>query len=97
MIGVKSDRRAQRAFRSIRLAFLVLFLVASTVLGLLHLFSPDTKPVGVDALDPFGGIESAFTLIATGSMLSKIAWSSFILLFATLATAIVFRRVFSDN
>ena len=97
MVGVKSDRRAQRTFRSIRLVFLVLFLATSTVLGILHLFSPGTKPVGVDALDPFGGIESAFTLIATGSMLSKIAWSSFILLFATLASAIVFRRVFCGN
>jgi polyferredoxin len=94
MIGVKSDKRARLAFKGIRLAFLVLFLAASTVLGILHLFSPGAKPVGVDALDPFGGIESAFTLIATGSMLGKIAWSSFILLFATIVTALVFRRVF---
>jgi polyferredoxin len=27
-------------------------------------------------------------------MVAKIAWSSFILLFATIATALVFRRVF---
>jgi polyferredoxin len=94
MTGAKSDRHAQRVFRRIRLGFLVLFLAASTGLGILHLFAPGTKPVGVDALDPFGGIESAFSLIATGAMLSKIAWSSFILLFATIVTALVFRRVF---
>lgn len=94
MVGAKSDKRAQRTFRAVRLAFLVLFLVVSTVLGLLHQFAPGTKPVGVDALDPFGGIESAFALIFTGTMLAKIAWSSFILLFATLAGALVFRRTF---
>jgi NAD-dependent dihydropyrimidine dehydrogenase PreA subunit len=45
-------------------------------------------------LCPFGGIEGAFTLILTGSLLVKIAWSSFILLAATIVVALVFRRVF---
>jgi polyferredoxin len=94
MVGARSDKRAQRAFRAIRLAFLVVFLVVSTTLGLLHQFAPGTKPASVDALDPFGGIESAFSLVFTGTMLAKIAWSSFVLLFATLAVALVFRRAF---
>ena len=94
MAGEKSDRRSQRIFRGVRLGFLVFFLVAATAAGILHQFAPVTKPVGVDALCPFGGIEAAFTLVMTGSLLAKIAWSSFILLAATIAVALVFRRVF---
>jgi len=90
----KSDKRAQRFFRRLRLTFLIVFLMLSTALGILHQYSQATKPVGVDALDPFGGIESAITLIVSGKMLAKIAWSSFILLFATLIAALLFRRVF---
>jgi polyferredoxin len=94
MVGEKSDKKSQRTFRAARLAFLFLFLAASTVLGILHQFLPGTKPAGVDALDPFGGIESAITVALTGSLVAKIAWSSFILLLATIVVALVFRRVF---
>jgi polyferredoxin len=94
MTGEKSDKRAQRVFRGVRLGFLVFFLVLATAAGILHQFAPVTKPVGVDALCPFGGIEAAFTLALTGSLLAKIAWSSFILLAATIVVALVFRRVF---
>jgi polyferredoxin len=94
MSYAKSDRAAQRRFRALRLSFLVFFLVLSTALGILHQHSTALRPVGVDALDPFGGIESAITLAVTGQMLQRIAWSSFILLFATIAAALVFRRVF---
>lgn len=55
------------------------------------------RPVGVDALCPFGGIESAITLVFTGSMLERVAWSSFILLLATLIIALVFRRSFCGH
>lgn len=34
----------------------------------------------MDAFCPFGGIESALSLVTTGRMLSRIAWSSFTLL-----------------
>jgi len=94
MAGEKSDKRSQRIFRGVRLGFLFFFLVAATAAGILHQFAPVTKPVGVDALCPFGGIEAAFTLVMTGSLLAKIAWSSFILLAATIVVALVFRRVF---
>ena len=90
----KSDKKSQKLFRILRLVFLGFFLIASTLLGILHQYSTAMRPVSVDALDPFGGIESALTLIATGKMLEKIAWSSFILLFATILAALVFRRVF---
>jgi polyferredoxin len=90
----KSDRRAQKRFRALRTAFLVFFLLLSTVLGILHQFPPVIRPVGVDALDPFGAIESALSVLVSGKLLQYIAWSSFILLLATLIAALVFRRVF---
>ena len=45
----------------------------------------------------FGGIESAFSLIFTGKMLQRVAWSSFFLLLATLIVAFLFRRSFCGN
>jgi polyferredoxin len=76
----------------------VLFLVlaAATSAGLLHQFA-GIKPASVDALCPFGGLESAWSLIVSGSLLAKIAWSSFILLGATLLSALVLRRSFCGN
>lgn len=94
MASEKSDKRSQRIFRRVRLGVLVFSLAAATTLSILHQYVTGTKPVGVDALCPFGGIEAAFTLVMTGSLLAKIAWSSFILLFGTVVVALVFRRVF---
>ncbi|WP_455383563.1 4Fe-4S binding protein, partial [Salinispira pacifica] len=90
----KSDRKAQRKFRALRLAVLILMLALSTALGILHQASPSMRPVGVDALDPFGGIESAISLATTGELVEKIAWTSFVLLGATILAAVLFRRVF---
>jgi ferredoxin len=72
-------------------------LAASTALGLLHQRVGTRPPVGVDALCPFGGVESLWTLIATGAMIRRIAWSSFLLLAAVIATSLLFRRSFCGN
>lgn len=77
-----------------RLLVLVIILILSTIIGLLHQFAPSIKTVGVDALCPFGAIESAYTLITLGSYLPKIVLSSLILLTGVLVVAIVFRRSF---
>ncbi len=85
----------QRSARMLRLVVLLVILAISTVIGILHQIMPFGKaPVGVDALCPFGAIESAFTLIASGAMLQRIAVSSFILLAAVIITALIFRRAF---
>jgi polyferredoxin len=63
----------------------------------MHQFSKGWVPPGVDAFCPFGGIESAFSLIATGTMLRRIAWSSFTLLLAVILVAVLFRRSFCGN
>ncbi|MFC1534905.1 4Fe-4S binding protein [Thermodesulfobacteriota bacterium] len=93
----KSDKKNQRRNRAIRLIIVLFVLILSTVVGLLHQYPVGFRPVSVDAFCPFGGIESAFTLITTGVMIKRIAWSSFILLFATLIVAILFRRSFCGN
>lgn len=90
----KSDKIAQRKSRTVRLLVLIIVLLISTTLGLMHQFSKGWVPAGVDAFCPFGGIESAFSLIFTGTMLKRIAWSSFTLLFVTILIAVLFRRSF---
>ncbi|MHB9129670.1 MAG: 4Fe-4S binding protein [Armatimonadota bacterium] len=86
---------AQRRLRILRFTVLLVILAISTTLGILHQLLPFGKaPVGVDALCPFGGIEAAYTLIATGQLLQRVAISSFILLVAVLVTALIFRRGF---
>jgi len=94
---VKSDSLTQKRNRSFRIVILILVLVFSTALGILHQHPIGWKPAGVDAFCPFGGIESAFSLVTTGTMLSRIAWSSFTLLGAVLLLAVLFRRSFCGN
>ncbi len=94
MANEKSDRQAQKRFRATRTVVLVFFLVLSTVLGIMHQYSAALKPIGVDALDPFGAIESTLSVLVSGNLLEKISWTSFVLLLATLIAAVVFRRVF---
>lgn len=97
MAIVKNDPKIRKRNRSIRWAVLLAVLILSTVMGLLHQYPLGVKTVTVDALCPFGGIESAVTLIFTGVMLERIAWSSFILLFETIIVALLFRRSFCGN
>jgi polyferredoxin len=97
MSELKLYRARRRQVKAWRLAVLVVLLVAATTLGCLHQLNLARRPVGVDALCPFGGVESAITLVATGAMIQRIAWSSFILLLATLLIALVFRRSFCGH
>jgi len=92
----KSDAKVRSTAKTVRMTILVLILALSTALGILHQVS-GVKPVSVDALCPFGGIESAWSVISSGTLLAKVAWSSFILLGATLLAAILFRRAFCGN
>jgi len=93
-VADNSGLKQKNRLRQVRMAVLILVLTVSTVLGLMHQFVPSGGPVGVDALCPFGGLESAFTLIFTGAMIKRVALSSFILLIVTIVLALVFRRSF---
>lgn len=88
----KSDRPAQRRNRAVRLIVLAAGLVIITVIGLAHRFG--VQVVGVDALCPFGGIETFWTLVTQATLVQRVAASSVVLLVAVLLTAVVFRRSF---
>ncbi len=91
-IGGRSDRSAQKTSRSIRLAVLGVGLAIITAIGIAH--QNGVPVVGVDALCPFGGIETLWALVASATLIQRIAASSMILLVVVLATALVFRRAF---
>ncbi len=90
--AAKSDRAAQRRNRTIRLVVLGISLAFITVVGTMHRFG--VKVVGVDALCPFGGIETLWALITTATLVQRVAASSVILLVSIVAIAFVFRRSF---
>lgn len=73
-------------------------LLAVTVLGILHqVLKGGAVPVGVDALCPFGALESAWAWISSGNLLPKIAVSSGLLWLATGVSLLAFRRSFCGN
>ncbi|MDP1795066.1 MAG: 4Fe-4S binding protein, partial [Acidimicrobiales bacterium] len=88
----KSDRAAQRRSRTVRLVVLALGLVIVTAIGTAHRFG--VPVVGVDALCPFGGIETFWSMIVSAQLVERIVVSSVILMGIVLVTAIVFRRSF---
>ena len=87
----KSRKKTNRAFRLIVLTFV---LILTTIIGLMHQFSKGFVPVSIDALCPFGAIESAYLLATKGNMLQRVDWSNFILLFSVLLVALLLKRAF---
>jgi len=84
-----------KGIRLIRFIILFLILVLITVMGRLHQIIKIYPPV--DAFCPFGGLESAWALIRYQGILKRVALSSFILLFASIGSAFIFRRSFCGN
>jgi len=89
----KSDRGKQKRNRAIRLAVLTIGLVIITVLGYGHQQGWG-KVAGVDALCPFGGIETLWSLIISATFLQRVAASAVVLLAIVVIIAVVFRRSF---
>lgn len=89
----RNDRRSQRTSRRVRLGVLAGVLVAITAIGIGHQ-NGIAKVVGVDALCPFGGIESLYSLLANGTLIQRVSVSSVILLIGVVLTALLFRRAF---
>lgn len=91
----RTDRAAQRRSRVIRRSVLGFVLVLMTTLVTAHQYvSGSAKPVGVDALCPFGGIETIFTLISGAGFIEKTAASAVVLLVGMIVLALIFRRSF---
>ncbi len=93
----KNDVKKRKRALLIRGIVLAAVLVFMTTVGILHQVGGATKPAGVDALCPFGAIESAYRVITEGRLVSRIAWSSFALFAAVLISAFLFRRSFCGN
>ncbi len=89
----RNDPAGRRRNRLIRLGVLALGLVTITGIGIAHQYGA-LKPVGVDALCPFGGVETFWSLITAGGYVQRIAASSVVLLGIVLVTALLFRRAF---
>jgi ferredoxin len=95
MNHVKTDKVRQSRHRIVRWVVLGLVTVLLAVVGFLHQHPlPGIMPPGVDALCPFGGLESLWALLASGGMLQRVAASAFILLVASIGITILFRRAF---
>lgn len=84
----------RRAAHIVRWAVLSTVLAAMTTLGVLHQQAGIGRPVGVDALCPFGGLESMWSLVSNGTLVRRAALSSVLLLGTTIAVALMFRRAF---
>jgi len=79
----------------IRWSVLGVVLVGMTAIVAAHQFVAGAgKPVGVDALCPFGGVETLFSLIAGAGFIEKTAASAVVLLVGMLGMALVMRRSF---
>ncbi len=94
MSEVSQQRADRQRFRVVRWVVLLSVLVISTALGLLHQMAPELRVVSVDALCPFGGIESLWAVLSGGDLLKRIAVGSFVLLGASVGLNLLFGRAF---
>ena len=91
----KTDKLEQRKSRRVRLAVLAAFLLVATGLSIAHQYvSGFAKPVGVDALCPFGGLETLYSLLLGGTFVKNLAASSVVLLLGAIVASLVWRRSF---
>ncbi len=77
-----------------RYSILIIILLAFTGLAINHFILGGGQSPSVDALCPFGGIESAYTYATTGNLVPRIMLSSMILAIGVLLSVIIFRRGF---
>lgn len=92
----RTDAAAQKRSRLVRRIILAATLVFATGMAIGHQYSGALgfKPVGVDGLCPFGGLETLYSLFAGGTLLRRVAMSSVVLLVGSVLLALVFRRSF---
>lgn len=76
-----------------RYIILSIFFAIIVFISLKH-FIIGTSSATIDAVCPFGGLESVYTWIITGKFVPRIMISSVILLFALVITTIIFRKGF---
>ncbi len=91
----RADKRAQRRARILRWVILGVVLVGMTALITAHHnVRGVSRPAGVDALCPFGGVETLYSLLTGGDYVRRTAAASVILLVGMVAMALAYRRSF---
>ncbi|MBI9106362.1 MAG: 4Fe-4S binding protein [Spirochaetales bacterium] len=80
-------------FRLLILAAFVIFITYQAYMHQVKGGGPDGAP-SIHALCPYGGLESLYTLFASGELIDKIYLGTMALFIITVITAIVFRRGF---
>ena len=91
----RTDRAEQKRSRTIRWGVLGGVLIAITAIATAHQYVNGAgKPVPVDAVCPFGGIETLWSVISGAGFIDKTAASAVVLLVGMLAMALVMRRSF---
>lgn len=78
----------------IRWVLLALFLVLITVQSYLHQINGGGVSPSIHALCPYGGLESLYSIIFSGTFIQKIFLGTMTLLVLTLLLSIIFRRSF---
>lgn len=91
----KTDRVGQKRSRWVRWGVLGTVFVAITGIVTAHQYiNGSGKPPSVDALCPFGGIETLLSVVSGAGFIEKTAASGIVLLVGMVVLALVFRRSF---
>jgi len=90
----RTDRATRERSRIVRWVVLGAVLIFMTGITVAHQYINVAKPAGVDALCPFGGLETLFTFVSGGTFIKKTAMSALVLFAGTIGVALVFRRSF---
>lgn len=91
----RTERSVRRRARVIRWIVVAAVFLAVTAASFAHQYiNGANKPVGVDALCPFGGVETLFSLLTGAGYIDKIVASSVVLLIGMILLALVLRRSF---
>lgn len=86
--------KKNKKIKFIRWALLALFLVLITIQGYFHQIKGGGEAASIHALCPYGGLESLYSLLGSGTFIQKIFSGTMVLLVLTLIMALLFRRSF---
>lgn len=86
--------KKNKKIKFIRWILLSLFLILITIQGYLHQIQGGNEAASIHALCPYGGLESLYTLLGSGTFIQKVFSGTMVLLVLTIVLAILFRRSF---
>ncbi len=86
--------KQNKTARLIRGGLLALLLAWVTYESIMHQILGGGKSPSIHALCPYGGLESLYALVMTGSLIQKVFSGTLVLLVITIVIAILFRRSF---